>query len=661
MNIRKNSSLLAMIMVVMMVFVMMPQMAASAYADQSFEQKIDGVWYYLYPDTHTAVVFGDSEDPFTGTELVIPATIEYDSETFAVQRIGVNAFQSNGSIESLTVSEGVTEIGESAFEYCPNLESITLPESLRIIRAAAFNDCTKLNNIELPPHLNYIGRIAFLNTAHFSDDSKWDDDVLYINTYLIKAHEQSICDEYNVKEGTRIIAGEAFKDCKELNKVFIPNSVISISEEAFSLCTSLSEVTFENDSNLQIIDKYAFRDNKKLLSIELPEGLEIINEHVFDGCELLKEVTIPSTVTEVNDYAFVDTPIGNRDEDAVIHFGGSPSKWEAITGDGKPDIEPADYGVKDTITKMDIGNVWTELSPTKGIAYTTAFDPDGLLDKKMEFADQFWTDTRTMEEIHIGDSTLPTVGHTYAFSVIIAPKNGYVFDGEKFEEFIYGGNTVAVDAYNIDLRDNGCILLQWGVTATSEPDDLNDADFNTTLSGIKSKIYNGKAQTQSVAVKIKVNGEWRTLKSGTDYKLSYKNNTNAGTATVSVKGKGNFKGTCSEPFTISKAANPLKVSPMTASVKYKKLKKKNQTLAVTKVIEFTKDAKDKKKYKLLSAKKGSKSFKKYFTISKTTGKVTVKKALKKGTYNVTVKVKGKGNGNYKSSAWKKVTFKIKVK
>jgi hypothetical protein len=41
--------------------------------------------------------------------------------------------------------------------------------------------------------------------------------------------------------------------------------------------------------------------------------------------------------------------------------------------------------------------------------------------------------------------------------------------------------------------------------------------------------------------------------------------------------------------------------------------------------------------------------------------VTVKKGLKKGTYKVRVKVRAAGNSNYKASAWKTVTFRIKVK
>ena len=112
-----------------------------------------------------------------------------------------------------------------------------------------------------------------------------------------------------------------------------------------------------------------------------------------------------------------------------------------------------------------------------------------------------------------------------------------------------------------------------------------------------------------------------------------------------------------------KLTNPLTIKPKTATVKYSKLKKKNQILAVTKVIMFKKKLSDKKTYTLVSAKKGSKSFKKYFKINKTTGKVTIKKnkKMKKGTYKVKVKVKAAGNENYKPSAEKKVTFKVKVK
>ncbi|MCR5543407.1 MAG: InlB B-repeat-containing protein [Eubacterium sp.] len=172
-----------------------------------------------------------------------------------------------------------------------------------------------------------------------------------------------------------------------------------------------------------------------------------------------------------------------------------------------------------------------------------------------------------------------------------------------------------------------------------------------------SYTYTGKAITP----KVTVANASETL-SADNYTVTYSGNTNAGTATAKVTLKGDYyEGSKSLTFKINKAANPLTMKPKTGTVKYAKLKKKAQTLAVTKVIKFTKDAKDKKTYTLSSAKKGKKSFKKYFKINKSTGKVTVKKGLKKGTYKVKVKVKALGNSNYKASGTKTVTFKVKVK
>lgn len=55
-----------------------------------------------------------------------------------------------------------------------------------------------------------------------------------------------------------------------------------------------------------------------------------------------------------------------------------------------------------------------------------------------------------------------------------------------------------------------------------------------TVSGIKEKVYNGKAQTQNLKLKDPSTG--KTLKAGTHYALSYENNTNAGTASIVVQG-----------------------------------------------------------------------------------------------------------------------------
>ena len=44
----------------------------------------------------------------------------------------------------------------------------------------------------------------------------------------------------------------------------------------------------------------------------------------------------------------------------------------------------------------------------------------------------------------------------------------------------------------------------------------------------------------------------KTLVAGTDYTVTYKNNVKVGTATVVITGKGNFTGTKTITFTITK-------------------------------------------------------------------------------------------------------------
>ena len=190
---------------------------------------------------------------------------------------------------------------------------------------------------------------------------------------------------------------------------------------------------------------------------------------------------------------------------------------------------------------------------------------------------------------------------------------------------------------------------------TDEPKTIDwtiaKAAANVTAPTGKTITYNGNAQTGveigkgytlSGTTKATDAGNYTataTLKTDTNYTYKWSDGTTAAKTIV---------------WTINKAANPLKIKAKTATVKFSKVKKKNQKLAVTKVIKFTNKGQGSKTYV-------KKSGNKKITIAKKTGKVTVKKGLKKGTYKVKVKVKAAGNANYNPSAWKVVTFKIIVK
>lgn len=169
--------------------------------------------------------------------------------------------------------------------------------------------------------------------------------------------------------------------------------------------------------------------------------------------------------------------------------------------------------------------------------------------------------------------------------------------------------------------------------------------------------YNGKVQKPKVKT---IKG--LSLKAGSDYTMDWstENSKNAGTYLVTIDGKGNYSGSTDAIYTIKKAKNPMKLKGKTIQLKKKKLKKKSQNIKRAKAFKVSK-AKGKMTYKLVSAKKAGKNFKKKFKINAKTGKITVKKKTKKGLYKVKVKVKAKGNTNYKASPWKKVAFKVNIK
>ena len=80
---------------------------------------------------------------------------------------------------------------------------------------------------------------------------------------------------------------------------------------------------------------------------------------------------------------------------------------------------------------------------------------------------------------------------------------------------------------------------------------------DTWIQDIPSTTYTGSAKKPNVTVK---DGDY-TLVEGKDYTVTYSNNTNAGTATATVTGKGNYTGSVSKNFTINKASRDVTFNP----------------------------------------------------------------------------------------------------
>lgn len=241
---------------------------------------------------------------------------------------------------------------------------------------------------------------------------------------------------------------------------------------------------------------------------------------------------------------------------------------------------------------------------------------------------------------------------------------GYDLSGEILNKLIEGAEWTSSNPKVAKVENGQVVPVATGTaTITAKFPAATESEFNAINVVVKGSIQDAKvalsktsftynAKVQKPTIKT-IGG--KTLKLNTDYTAKWSNASSkvVGTYTITITGKGAYEGTTKATYKIVKAANPLKLKVLTGTVKYKKVRKKAQTLKVSKVIKVTKKGVGKLTYAKSSGNKK-------ITINKKTGKVTVKKGLKKGTYKVKVKVKAAGNANYKPIT-RTVTFKVRVK
>ena len=169
------------------------------------------------------------------------------------------------------------------------------------------------------------------------------------------------------------------------------------------------------------------------------------------------------------------------------------------------------------------------------------------------------------------------------------------------------------------------------------------------ISGLSKRAYTGKAITPSP--RVRVGG--RKLVEGEDYTLGYRDNVNAGTATVVVKGVWKYTGKAVVTFRIAKAANPMKVRAEGVALSAARLKAKR---AVVKAPVAVSGQKGKVAYENVSKRVRLKSLK----VDRATGNVTVPNGTKAGTYKLKVRVTAAGNRNYRGAS-KTVAVVVRVR
>ena len=180
--------------------------------------------------------------------------------------------------------------------------------------------------------------------------------------------------------------------------------------------------------------------------------------------------------------------------------------------------------------------------------------------------------------------------------------------------------------------------------------------YSTSLTKATVKVGNATYTGKPLKPKPEVTMGTIKLVAGQDYSVAYTDNVSAGTAIVTIKGKGNFTDSTFKSFKINKATQKIKAQNAAKKLKAGKTGK----LAQTKTINLKKLAKVSAKTEV-RYKKASKAGGKKISVDTLTGKVAVQRGLAKGTYKVKVKLSARADANYKAAKTKTITLKIVVK
>ncbi len=187
-----------------------------------------------------------------------------------------------------------------------------------------------------------------------------------------------------------------------------------------------------------------------------------------------------------------------------------------------PDLQDA---TSDTSLSAGKNNLYFVKSTSEGVkAYSLPYSAAnaGDVSQSKQLGGTVFSSASSMDVVAVGDSAYCMLGDANSSSIAV-----------RYHK-LQTGDT----AEPLDPSQGG----------SSEPTVTSIAN---AIVQVAAQTYTGKPLTPKPTVKI---GSV-TLKEGTDYTLEYRNNTNVGTATILVKGNGNYTGTKSATFKINAASS----------------------------------------------------------------------------------------------------------
>ncbi len=673
---------------VLSVTMLVPAQAAYAAEEQAEESGLDAHAEGRAADADGFVIEHGVLKSYTGTatEVVVPEE---------VTSIGMGAFSNRSDLISITIPEGVTNIENYAFSSCSSLMAIKveegnkvfdsrencnavirtesnalivgcgstiIPEGVTSIGYGAFLGCSSLTSVIIPESVASIQGNAFWSCSGLESIKVEEGNGVYdsrkeCNAIIETASNTLLegCKNTVIPEGVMIIGRGAFLDCIGLKDVTIPKGVASIEAGAFNGCSNLVSVTMSE--GLTSIYESAFINCSSLESVAIPEGVTFMGSAVFYGCSSLASVTIPKGLTDIGSVAFYGC---SNLESVEISEGITYISPEMFSGCRrlaeitlpKSVEEIASWAFSDCsrLKKiiipeevLEIGDYafsgcsgyLTIYGKTGSCAETYAKENDILFSSTGELS-------HPIEKKIISSDDVALSQTSYVYDGIFKKPTVTVKDGatvlkEGIDYTVTYSNNVSVGTATVTVtgrrRYTGTVTKKFTITNAVPPEqEVKGISECTVTLGQNSYVYDGTAKTPTVTVKDGTTA----LKEGTDYTVTYSNNINVGIAKATVIGKGNYTGTVTKEFTITKAAQGQRI---------KEISQCKVTLSKS---SYAYDGKAKKP--TATVKDGAVTLKEGtdYTVAYTNN-------INAGTAKVTVT----GKGNYKGAVAKNFTITVK--
>lgn len=215
--------------------------------------------------------------------IVLPAEIE----GVPVKAIGDGAFHGNLNLKSVVLPDSVESIGNYSFASCKYLKNVYIGSGVKDIHINAFT---------------YSQRLEEINVSENNEVYSSKDGVIYDKTGTRLIFCPYGKTDVIISDGALSIEKYAFRECKLLKSVEVPDSVTSMGSGVFMDCTGLESIKLP--PHIDKIGNLFFVGCSSLKNVVIPEGVQYIGVKAFFECTALEEINIPSSVTFINQSAF---------------------------------------------------------------------------------------------------------------------------------------------------------------------------------------------------------------------------------------------------------------------------------------------------------------------------------------------------------------------